>query len=309
MTVLTLTLNAAIDKRYDLPTLGTGQVQRITRVHASAGGKGVNVARGARLCGQPVIASGFIAGYAGQFVAAGVSGMGVREEFVRVAGETRTCLNIIDAAGLSTELLEPGVTVTRHDVDTLVERVRALAREVDVVTMSGSVPDGCPTDVYATLIEAVAGSGRSVILDTSGVHLREGLRAGPTVVKPNRNELAALAGDALPTQGDVIRAARLVCDLGAHATAVSLGEEGALLVTREYALCITAPQVKVVNAVGCGDVLVSGIATGLATGLTLGAAVELGVRVSAAAAAHPETGRFDPTFASSLTASVSTTQL
>ena len=108
VTVLTVTLNAAIDKRYDVTAVTVGEVQRVARVRASAGGKGLNVARGARLCGQEVIATGFVAGFAGQFITSQVAAQGIRDEFVRVPGESRTCINIIDADGASTEFLEPG---------------------------------------------------------------------------------------------------------------------------------------------------------------------------------------------------------
>lgn len=304
MTVLTVTLNAAIDKRYDVGTLTLGRVQRVTRVLASPGGKGLNVARGAQLCGQDVVATGFVAGFAGGFITDGVVAEGMRDEFVRVAGESRTCINIIDGAGTSTELLEPGVTVTAGDLDALQRRFVELLGQVDVVTLSGSAPAGCPTDVYVPLVRAARDAGRPVILDTSGALLAEGLRAAPALAKPNREELAALVGAELPELTDVVAAARTLCLGGTGCIVVSLGSEGAVAVTADRVVLVRAPQVAAVNPVGCGDVLVGGLATGFAQGLDLADALALGVRVSAAAAAHPETGRFDPAFADSLVASV-----
>ena len=300
MTVLTVTLNAAIDKRYDVTAVHVGEVQRVTRVRAGAGGKGLNVARGARLCGQSVIATGFVAGFAGQFITGQVEEQGIREEFLRVPGESRTCINIIDAAGTSTEFLEPGVTVDETHLLALLTRFRSLLGEVDVVTLSGSAPSGCPDDVYVRFVEAARLAGRPVILDTSGALLRAGLAASPTVVKPNRDELAALTGSDLRDLGDVIAAARSLCATGPEWVVVSLGADGALAVNAQRAVQVLAPRVTAVNPVGCGDVLVSGLATGLAAGLSVDAALPFAVRVAAASAAHPETGHFEPAYAETL---------
>jgi tagatose 6-phosphate kinase len=281
-----------------------GRVQRVDRVLASAGGKGINVARGAMLCGQRVLATGFVAGFAGGFITAGVAAEGIGDEFVRVDGESRTCINIIDRDGTSTEFLEPGVTVTPDDLVALQRRFVSLLPQVDVVTLSGSAPAGCPADVYVPLIRAARDAGRTVILDTSGAALAEGLRAAPSVAKPNREELAALVGAELPGLADVASAARTLCSGGTGCVVVSLGSDGAMAVTTTSVLRVRAPRVTAVNPVGCGDVLVGGLASGLAQGLALPDALALAVRVSAAAAAHPETGRFDPALADSLAASV-----
>lgn len=301
MTVLTVTLNAAVDKRYDVAGIGIGQVQRVTRVLASAGGKGLNVARGATLCGQQAIATGFVAGFTGEFITAGIAAEGVQPEFITVAGESRTCINIVDPDGHSTEFLEPGVTVTADDLERLQQRFTELLDHAEVVTLSGSAPAGCAEDVYQPLIRAAVQRGLPVILDTSAALLAAGLLAAPTVVKPNREELAALVGADLPDLDAIVAAANLLRQRGPRWVVVSLGAEGALAVGPGEVVEVRAPKVELVNAVGCGDVLVGGLATGLATGLSVPQALELGVRVSAAAAAHPATGTFDPAYADTLT--------
>jgi tagatose 6-phosphate kinase len=300
MTVLTVTLNAAIDKRYDVSDVRLGAVQRVIRVRAGAGGKGLNVARGARLCGHEVAATGFVAGFAGQFISSQVEAQGIRDEFVRVPGESRTCINIIDTAGTSTEFLEPGITVDASQVALLLAKYQSLLDGVDVVTISGSAPSGCTDDVYVAFVEAARRAGRPVILDTSGVALRAGLAAGPTVVKPNREELAELAGMEVPDLACVVAAARALCDRGPEWVVVSLGAEGAVAVNAARAVQVLAPRVDAVNPVGCGDVLVAGLATELAAGHGVDAALPFAVRVATAAAAHPETGCFDPGFAETL---------
>ncbi len=298
--ILTVTLNAAIDKRYDVDDFAIGQVRRVRRVLASAGGKGLNASRGALLCGQEVIATGFVGGFAGEFVTSEITAQGMRDEFIRVTGETRTCINVIDAQGASTELLEPGVTITDSDLAAFYERYESLLGSVDVVTLSGSTPNGCPTDVYAALVRMARDRGLPVVLDTSGDLLRAGLAALPTVVKPNRDELAALIGSSLTNDQTVIAGARQLAGQGPEWVVVSLGAQGAMAISLHRAVRVSAPPVAAVNPVGCGDVLVGALASGLATGLTVDAALVNAVRCSTAAAAHPETGRFDPAFAATL---------
>ena len=309
MTILTVTLNAAIDKRYDVDAVTVGAVQRVRRVTASAGGKGLNVSRAARLCGQDVVATGFVAGFAGQFVTGGVVAEGMRDEFVRVPGETRTCINLIDAEGRSTEFLEPGVPVSADDLVRLGARVGELLADVDAVVLSGSAPSGSPDDVYVPLVAAAREAGRPVVLDTSGALLRAGLSARPTAVKPNAEELAALVGRPLGGLADVVAAARSLCAAGPEWVVVSLGADGAVAVSAGRALHAVPPPVVVANPVGCGDVLVGGLAAGLAAGLDVGAALPFAVAVSAAAAAHPGTGRFDPAYAETIRGRVTTTDL
>jgi tagatose 6-phosphate kinase len=275
-------------------------------VLTSAGGKGLNVARSAQLCGQPVVVTGFVAGFAGDYVIGEVIREGMTEKFVRVAGETRTCINIIDEQGRSTELLEPGVTVTEMDLTTLVARFAELLPQVEVVTLSGSAPAGCPDGVYVPLIQAARQAGKPVILDTSGALLAAGLAARPNVVKPNREELAALVGAELSNLPSLVAAGRELCTNGPEWVVVSLGGDGAVAISADRAVQVVPPPVAVANAVGCGDVLVGGLATGLANGLAVDAALPLAVRVAAAAAAHPQTGRFDPAYAETLSVQVRT---
>lgn len=309
MSILTITLNAAIDKRYDLDAIELGAVQRVARVRASAGGKGLNVARGAQLCGQQVLATGFVAGFAGRFVTSEIVAQGMKNHFVEVAGETRTCINLIEADARSTEFLEPGVQVGAADLTELHRRLAELVDEVDVVAISGSAPDGCPRDVYGPLVSAVNAAGKPVILDTSGDRLAAALGARPSFIKPNREELAALTGTDPTSLAELVDTASQLSRQGPEWVVVSLGAEGAIAVSADRAVQARAPKVELANPVGCGDVLVGGLASGLATGLAVPDALELAVRVSAAAAAHPNTGEFDPAYAESLRGSVAISEL
>ena len=255
MTVLTVTLNAAIDKRYDVAAFTVGEVQRVSQVRAGAGGKGLNVARGARLCGQDVVATGFVAGFAGQFITSQVEAQGVREEFVRVPGESRTCINIIDAAGNSTEFLEPGATVDATQLASLLARFEGLLGEVDVVTLSGSAPSGCPDDVYVPFIEAARLAGCPVILDTSCALLLAALGAGPTVASRTGRNWRPFPEPDWPTSPPSSQQRAPCAPVGPEWVVVSLGADGAVAVNDRKAVQVLAPRVKALNPVGCGDVL------------------------------------------------------
>ena len=300
MSLLCVNLNAAIDKRYDLGSITVGGVQRVSRVHATAGGKGLNAARAASHCGQRVALTGFVGGFAGEFIAAEVERIGLVDGFVRVQGESRTCINVIDATGTSTEFLEPGVTVTEADVATLLVRYRELLPHAEAVTISGSLPVGCPDDLYARLVTAAHRAGTPVVVDTSGRPLAATLSAAPSVVKPNRDELAAHAGRRLDSLADIVDAAAALREEGPEWVVISLGADGAAAVGPHAGVLVTAPRVAVRNPVGCGDVLVGVLASGLADGQALEASLERAVQLSAASAAHPGTGDFDIEFAAGL---------
>jgi tagatose 6-phosphate kinase len=300
MSVLCVNLNAAIDKRYDLAAIAIGRVQRVHRVHATAGGKGLNAARGSLRCGQQVTVTGFVGGFAGEFIAVEVERLGIGDAFVRVQGESRTCINVIDADGASTEFLEPGVAVTQADIDALLLRYRELLPHTGAVTISGSLPAGCPEDLYAQLVTAARRAGVPVVVDTSGRSLAATLPAAPNVVKPNRDELVAHVGRPLDSLGDIVAAANALRSEGPEWVVVSLGAAGAAAIGPGADVLVSAPPVVVQNPVGCGDVLVGVLASGLADGDGLEASLARAVRLSAASAAHPETGELDLELAAGL---------
>ena len=124
------------------------------------------------------------------------------------------------------------------------------------------------------------------------------------MVKPNRDELAAVTGAHTDDLASIVAAARMLRAAGPEWVVVSLGADGAVAVGADRAVHVTAPAVVALNPVGCGDVLVAGLASGLASGLDVASALPRAVAVSAASAAHPETGRFDPAFADGLVVGV-----
>ena len=193
--IITLTLNAAVDKAYHINgTVEPGTVMRVHTCRNTAGGKGLNVARVIKLCREDVMPSGLAGGSTGALLEQLASRDGLNSRFVHVDAETRCCINILDEKNRSTEFLEPGEEVTGQEMERFMEEFEKICTDAEVVTMSGSVPKGVRKDIYRILVEQVKSRGKKVILDTSGELLKEGIEAGPHMIKPNQEELAMLLG-------------------------------------------------------------------------------------------------------------------
>jgi len=293
--ITTVTLNASIDKAYYMEgSIRNGTVMRVKAVHNSAGGKGLNVARVAHLCGEDVLATGLVGGYNGKYLEAMLDEDGIAHDFVHIAGETRSCINILDEAYGSTEYLEPGCHVTEQEKQKFLEGFPEIIRDSSVVAMSGSVPDGLPKDIYKDLTEIAKKAGKQVILDTSGMLLEKGIEAVPTVIKPNQDELEMLFGAKIRGREDVISRAKELYGKGIPYVAISLGGEGALLACKDGVFRAAPPKVEAVNTVGCGDSMVGAMAAALHRGWEPEKMLRYAVAVAAANALSPNTGDFDP---------------
>ncbi|WP_156311797.1 1-phosphofructokinase [Methylobacterium platani] len=286
--ILTLTLNPAIDRTVALDRLEPGAVHRARAVRDDAGGKGVNVASCLADWGLPVTATGVLgAGNAAAFEAL-FSAKGIEDRCVCVAGETRTNLKLVDAAG-TTDVNLPGLTL---DPATLraVRAVLAEAAGPDVLAvLAGSLPAGAETGLYAELTADLKRRGARVLLDASGPPLAAALAAAilPDAVKPNRHELEEWAGRPLPALADVVAAARGLVRRGIPLVAVSLGAEGAVFVRADEALHALAPALDVASTVGAGDALVAGMVAGLCAGPDLAATARLALAFAAGKLTRP----------------------
>lgn len=292
--ITTVTLNVAVDKLYLVDEFKTGEVTRVKECNSTAGGKGLNVARVASIVGEDVIATGFVGGHTGQYVEEMLKINGIRNDFIHVFGESRTCINIIDANGKSTELLEPGVTVTENDKKEFKTKFQQVIRGSNVVVLSGSVPIGCGSQFYSELISLAKESGKQVILDTSGENLKLGIQAHPTMIKPNKDEIKALLGIDVSSKEDVVNAATSLHNGGIPYVVVSMGKHGAIVVCDEGVFEGNPPDVKVVNTVGCGDSMVAAFAVSLVRGYAMKEALQFALAVSSANAMCKQTGFLYP---------------
>lgn len=293
--ITTVTLNASIDKAYHMDrAIVNGTVMRVSGCRNSAGGKGLNVARIIRLCGAKVQATGLVGGFNGQYLESLLDKDGIDHNFGKVEGETRSCINILDPEYGSTEYLEPGFTVKDYELDSYLDKFRQIIADSDVVTISGSAPAGVSKDVYQKMVEIVKAAGKQVILDTSGELLKNGIEAGPTMVKPNKDEIEALFGVKVTSREEVIRYAEKIYEKGIPYVVISLGGDGALLVCSDGIYQAIPPKVEVVNTVGCGDSMVGAFAVALEQKKAPKEALKYAASVATANALSPDTGNFDP---------------
>lgn len=291
--ILTVTANAAIDKRYVVERFGVGNVNRVKSCVANAGGKGINVARVASILGEKMTTTGFLGGHAGKFISERVEARGLVSDFVWCEGESRTCINIWDEVNKEqTEFLEPGFAVTEKDCRALVEKFTSLLPQCRVVTISGSTPKGADAGLYRQMIRAAREADKPVILDTSGQLLEDCLLEQPTLIKPNIDEIRALTGRPMNSREALISAARELHHDGIRTVVISLGADGSLVSGDEGVFEVKVPKIDAVNTVGCGDSMIAGFAVGISRGLSLEETIRLASAVSAANAMRMETGFF-----------------
>lgn len=291
--ILTVTLNAAIDKRYVVEGYQVGEVNRVKECVYVPGGKGLNVSKPAAIYGAEVVATGFVGGHAGNYIEDALKPFNIQSAFYHVDAESRSCINIWDEVNhVQTEFLEPGFELTEADFEGFVEKFKGLVKEADVVAMSGSVPKGLDGTAYQRLVKIVKEAGKPVILDTSGKLLEKGIESCPTMIKPNIDEIRMLTGKTCDDLQDIIDAAKTIHESGVEIVAVSLGADGSLVVCDEGVFQAKVPKIDAVNTVGCGDSMIAGFALSLSEGLSMEETLRKASAISAAAAMREETGFF-----------------
>ncbi|RKP49913.1 1-phosphofructokinase family hexose kinase [Cohnella endophytica] len=302
-------LNPAIDKRLHLPKLTIGEVHRVAHMEATAGGKGLNVARVARALEAPVIASGFIGGKNGEWIREELTQAGIEQQWTAIAGETRTCLNLIDDSnGSSTEVLESGPPISQEESAAFVSLWRALCVPGRWMTLSGSLPRGLSPSFYSQLIEIARSKGASVVLDTSGVPLEKGVEAGPHTIKPNEQEFRQWTNSDPRDEKAMLGLAKELSSYGVKTIIVSLGREGCIAATADGRLLrAKAPVIHAINAVGSGDAFVAGWTVACARGMEMSDALRYASAAGASNAMSSGTGVIDPSLIPALAAEVQLT--
>lgn len=292
--ILTVTMNTSIDRLYMVDRVTPETVMRVREVHNTPGGKGMNVSRVARKLGEAVTAAGFTGGFHGQYLEQLLAETGVTPDFTRVQAETRSCINIWDLSdNRSTEYLEPGAPVTAEELNRFQAEFAEKLPSADAVTISGSVPAGVPADLYARLIKQCRERNIPVLLDTSGELLKQGVKAGPTLIKPNEDEISAVTGCSPDDRRATVKALRDLVEGGIPYAVLSLGAEGAILASGGGMMHGKPPRIVPKNTVGCGDSMLAGFAVGIARGLPVRESFRMALAVSAASAMNLLTGDFD----------------
>jgi len=260
--IITVTLNAAIDKSLSVPNFRLGRRHRTVEQTTLPGGKGVNVARTLKTLGQPVIATGFAGGATGTRIVEALTEEAILNDFVRIREESRTNTAVLDPTnGEQTEINERGPAVSESELELFRDKLLYLARGAAIVVFAGSLPRGVELDVYAELIRELRKLGLVVVVDTDGDPLRHAVRAEPHVVSPNTLEAEELVGHEFNDDDDRVIAVREMVNLGAVEAIMTVpdGCFASIVVDGEPQLHrVRIEPREAVATVGAGDAFLAG---------------------------------------------------
>ena len=311
--IVTVTLNAALDRTLTVPNFQRGQRHRASGGLTLAGGKGINVARALKRLDAPVVATGLAGGLTGTRIVEELTGEAILNDFVRIADESRTSTAVVDPTSSSyTEINEWGPHVEPEELEMLREKLRYLATAADVVIFAGSLPRGVEDDFYGDLIRELNKRSMKTVLDAEGEPLRMGTAAEPFLVSPNQREAESLVGQEFHEDQDFIQALDDIVELGARNVLITQ-ESGCFALLREdrevKRLRAVAPEVEPASTVGSGDVLLSAFLAARDAGKPIDEALRSAVGAGAASTLEVGAGRFDPREASRLAGRVEVTEL
>ena len=295
--ILTVTLNAAIDKTLAVPNFRLGRRHRSVEQTSMAGGKGVNVARALKTLGQPVIATGVAGGATGTRITELLTEEGILTDFVRIHGESRTSTAVIDPmSGEQTEINERGPEISARELEMFVDKLLYLARGADICVFSGSLPRGLDAGLYASLITEVRKLDVTTVLDSEGDALRLGMKAEPTVVTPNEIEAEEFVGREFADEHDRLVAAREIVALGAKEAMLTMASGCVALMgdTEPQLYRATLPPVEPVSTVGSGDAFLAGYLAARYSGGDAEAGLRFAVACGAQSTQHFGAGVLDP---------------
>ena len=260
--IITVTLNAAIDKSLSVPNFRLGRRHRTVEQTTLPGGKGVNVARTLKTLGQPVIATGLAGGATGTRIVEALTDEAILNDFVRIREESRTNTAVLDPTnGQQTEINERGPAVSARELELFRDKLMYLARGAAIVVFAGSLPRSVAADVYADLIKELRKLGLVVVIDTDGDPLRHAVRAEPHVVSPNVLEAEELVGHEFNDDEDRVIAVREMVALGAQEAIMTVpdGCFASVLIEGEPVLHrVRIEPREAVATVGAGDAFLAG---------------------------------------------------
>lgn len=287
MKIATVTLNPAIDQTVRVDNFRPNEVNRALAINFDASGKGVNVASFLRDYGHEAVVTGYLGEENSDIFEQFFAAKGIGDCFVRIPGSTRINVKVVDEVNQqTTDINMPGQTPPAEALNTLLQTIEQLAHSCDWFVLSGSLPPHVPTTIYATIVARLKRQQKHIILDTSGEALREGIQVGPTIVKPNIEELQQLIGHSLMSETEIQQAAHQLLNEDITLVVVSMGKQGAMLVEQATTLIATPPNITVKKTFGAGDAMVAGLVAAQIQGLSLADCGRLATAFSLGAIAH-----------------------
>lgn len=256
--IVTVTLNPALDMTGNMGQLLAGSVNIINQSKINPGGKGINVAKVLAELGAKVVVTGFLGDENQSSFVDLFAKKGIDDQFIRVAGASRINVKLVEQDKRVTDLNFPGVRVDEAAIVSLEQKIMALAKQNDIFVIAGSLPNGMNTDILVRWIKTLREQGKKVIFDSSQQALAQGLKAIPWLVKPNDEELSHWIGYSLDNQQDLLDAGEKLAATGIENVVISRGENGVLWCQNGHWLASSVPKMSVVSTVGAGDTLVAG---------------------------------------------------
>jgi len=288
--IITVTFNPTIDKSVSIAGLVPDKKLRCTITDCEAGGGGINVARAIAKLGGDAVAVYLSGGDTGKKIAKLLHRDSVKSIAVKIKDNSRENLVVEDISVNKQYLFDmPGPEVTYREWKNCLAKIGAID-DVEYIVASGSLPPGIPAEIFGQLADLARNKNAKLIVDTSGEGLKQALKAGVYLIKPNIRELASLAAkDGLDTDSIAVAARQLMNQGDCGVIVVSMGAQGALLVTEEQTVHIAAPSLPVESTVGAGDSMLAGMVLSLAAKKSLIESVQYGVACGTAATIKPGT--------------------
>ena len=296
--IVTVTMNAALDRTLTVPNFQPGQRHRASGWLMLAGGKGINIARALKRLDVPVVATGLAGGRTGAAIVSELTREGILNDFVQITDESRTSTAVVDStSGSYTEINEWGPNVEPKELDFLLEKLRYLTRGADAVVFAGSLPRGVEENFYAEAIRELNRRGVQTILDAEGEPLRLGAQAEPYLVSPNEREAEGLVGQEFHDSHDFAQALDHIADIGPRNVLITI-TSGCYALLREdrdeLRYHASVPRLEPVSPVGSGDVLLAGFVAARYEGRAAEESLRRAVAAGAAAVQEVGAGRFEP---------------
>ncbi len=254
--IVTLSVNPAIDRTMYFDGFTVGTLNRTVRqTVVSAGSKGMNAARAILAAGGDVLSLSFSGGSGGAFLESEMKREGIPSRFIETACGVRENIKIIDTDGTGTEANDRGGPVSEDELREFTRAALELSDSETLFIMSGSIPPGVPVSFYRTLTEAVKDKGSTVVLDCDGEAMREGIKAVPNLIKPNKRELESFLSLKINDLSEAASAAKKTAASYGCEVLLTLGENGSVLASpEEKAIYVNTPKdIKVLGFAGAGD--------------------------------------------------------
>jgi 1-phosphofructokinase family hexose kinase len=292
--ILCVSANPAMDRRLHVDALSSGGIIRANSAAGYAGGKAAHVAMAVRALGLPAAWIGFLGGAIGDECSQQLAGLGIEVASVRTAASTRVNLEVIEASGRVTEILEPGSAPEKKAAQEFLSKIKGISAGA-LLVISGSLPAGLERDFYFSISEIAQAQGGRTFLDTSGEALQAGAKGNVDFVKTNRAEAETLVGRSLKNTSEIVHAAKEIMQRGPRSVAITSGAEGIIWVEDKIGPVWNArpPRLQAISTVGCGDATLGGFACAAVKGMAGEEAIRLAAACGAANCLAAAPGRIE----------------